>query len=95
MTKILVTGATRNLGFWLAQGLARRFEPADTVYLTGRDATRVAESLQHLSDGRAQVRGQVLDVCSRDAIEGFAALLAERHGGVDIVFSNHYARVQP
>ena len=43
MNKIaLITGATRNLGFSLAQGLAQRLDPTDTVYLTGRDAARDA-----------------------------------------------------
>jgi NAD(P)-dependent dehydrogenase (short-subunit alcohol dehydrogenase family) len=91
----LITGATRNLGFWLAQGLAQRLEAADTVYLTGRDAGRVAESMRCLSGTRAEVRGEVLDVSDRAAVERFAGSLAERHGGVDIVLSNHYARVQP
>jgi NAD(P)-dependent dehydrogenase (short-subunit alcohol dehydrogenase family) len=91
----VVTGATRNLGFFLAQGLARRLDREDVVYLTGRDPGRVAESARRASGGRAEVRGETLDVSDRDAIERFARLLAERHGGVDIVFSNHYARVQP
>jgi NAD(P)-dependent dehydrogenase (short-subunit alcohol dehydrogenase family) len=91
----LVTGATRNLGFALAQGLAQRLEPSDTVYLTGRDAGRVAESVRLLAGARAEVRGEMLDVAEPDAVEQFAASLAERHGGVDIVFSNHYSRVQP
>jgi len=65
------------------------------VYLTGRDAARVAESVRRLSDARADVRGEVLDVSQHGAVERFAALLTERHGGVDIVLSNHYARVQP
>ena len=96
MNKIcLITGATRNLGFSIAQGLAQRLEPSDIVYLTGRDAARVAESVRLLSGARAEVRGEVLDVSEHDAVERFAASLAERHGGVDIVFSNHYARVQP
>lgn len=96
MDKIaVITGATRNLGFSLAQGLARRLAPSDTIYLTGRDAARVAESVRLVSDARAEVRGEVLDVSKRDSVERLAALLAERHGGVDIVFSNHYTRVQP
>jgi len=65
------------------------------VYLTGRDAGRVADSVRLLSGARAKVRGEVLDVAEREAVEQFAAALAERHGGIDIVFSNHYARVQP
>jgi NAD(P)-dependent dehydrogenase (short-subunit alcohol dehydrogenase family) len=94
-TVAIVTGATRNLGFCLAQGLARRLEPGDVVYLTGRDAARVADSVRRVSGGRAEVRGEVLDVANRDAVEHLANALAERHGGVDIVFSNHYTRVQP
>lgn len=96
MDKIaVVTGATRNLGFALAEGMAQRLEPTDTVYLTGRDAARVAESVHRLSNARAKVRGELLDVAKPATVEGFADLLTERHGGVDIVFSNHYTRVQP
>jgi NAD(P)-dependent dehydrogenase (short-subunit alcohol dehydrogenase family) len=91
----VVTGATRNLGFSLAQRLAERLEPSDMVYLTGRDPVRVAQSVRLLSNTRAQVRGEVLDVSRRDSVEQFAVSLAARHGGVDIVFSNHYTRVQP
>ena len=72
----LITGATRNLGFALAEGLAQRLEPADTVYLTGRDPARVAESVRRLSNARAEVRGEVLDVAKPDAVERFADLLA-------------------
>jgi len=96
MNKVaLITGATRNLGLSLAQELARRLDPADVVYLTGRDGGRVAQSLKNISGAKAQVRGEVLDVSSRDAVERFAADLADRHGGVDLVFSNHYTRVEP
>jgi NAD(P)-dependent dehydrogenase (short-subunit alcohol dehydrogenase family) len=91
----VITGATRNLGFALAQGLAQRLDPADTVYLTGRDPVRVDESVHRLSNTRADVRGETLDVASPGAVERFAELMAERHGGIDIVFSNHYRRVQP
>jgi NAD(P)-dependent dehydrogenase (short-subunit alcohol dehydrogenase family) len=91
----IITGATRNLGLALAEGLARRLGPADIVYLTGRDPGRVAQSLQKLTGSVAQVRGEPLDVSRRDAVERFAGQLLERHGGVDIVFSNHYTRVQP
>jgi NAD(P)-dependent dehydrogenase (short-subunit alcohol dehydrogenase family) len=67
----------------------------DVVYLTGRDSGRVAQSVRLLSGHRANVRGEVLDVSDREAVERFAGAIADRHGGVDIVFSNHYARVQP
>lgn len=91
----VVTGASRNLGFFLAQGLAQRLDPRDTVYLTGRDAGRVAEAAGRVSAARADIRGERLDVSDPEEVAQFAARLRERHGGVDIVFSNHYARVQP
>jgi NAD(P)-dependent dehydrogenase (short-subunit alcohol dehydrogenase family) len=91
----LITGATRNLGFSLVEGLAQRLDASDTVYLTGRDPARIDASVRRLSNARAEVRGELLDVARSDAVERFADLLATRHGGVDIVFSNHYTRVQP
>lgn len=91
----VVTGATRGLGLALVEGLAARLSEDDVVYLTGRDWTRVAAAAQGLPAARAQVYGEVLDVSSEDSVRGIAELLAERHGGVDVVFSNAYRRVQP
>jgi NAD(P)-dependent dehydrogenase (short-subunit alcohol dehydrogenase family) len=94
----VVTGATRNLGLALAQGLAGRLEPGDVVYLTGPDRGRVSAALEQVvapSAEGAEVRGEVLDVSDGDAVTRFASSLAERHGGADIVFSNHYCRVEP
>jgi NAD(P)-dependent dehydrogenase (short-subunit alcohol dehydrogenase family) len=91
----IITGATRNLGFCLAKGLAHRLDPADTVYLTGRDAARVAESFRRVTSARAAVRAEVVDVSSDGAVQRFADTIAARYGGVDIVFSNHYTRVEP
>jgi NAD(P)-dependent dehydrogenase (short-subunit alcohol dehydrogenase family) len=91
----VVTGATRNLGLALAQGLADRLEPGDVVYLTGPDPGRVSEAAEKVAAASAEVRGEVLDVSDGEAVARFAASLAERHGGVDIVFSNHYSRVEP
>jgi NAD(P)-dependent dehydrogenase (short-subunit alcohol dehydrogenase family) len=94
-TVAIVTGATRNLGLALAQGLADRLEPDDVVYLTGRDPGRVLEALGKVRGASAEIRGEALDVSDGDAVTRFAASIGERHGGVDIVFSNHYSRVAP
>jgi NAD(P)-dependent dehydrogenase (short-subunit alcohol dehydrogenase family) len=91
----VVTGATRNLGLALAGGLAQRLDADDVVYLTGRDPARIASALQTIGASRAELRGETLDVSDEDAVARFAAALAERHGGVDIVFSNAYYRVGP
>lgn len=91
----LVTGATAGLGLALAEGLAQRLDASDTVYLTGRDAGRVAEAVESMPAGGAQVRGELLDVADPGAAGRLAAQLAERHGGIDIVFSNAVMRVGP
>lgn len=91
----LVTGATQGLGLALVEGLARRLAPEDTVYLTGRDAGRVAEAVRAAPGGGARVRGELLDVADPEAAGLLAARLEERHGGVDIVFNNAVMRVGP
>jgi NAD(P)-dependent dehydrogenase (short-subunit alcohol dehydrogenase family) len=36
-----------------------------------------------------------LDVSDGAAVKRLSETLAERHGGIDVLFSNHYARIQP
>src|SRR3954447_17142070 len=91
----LVTGASQGLGLALVDGLAARMGPEDIVYLTGRDLGRVEDAAAGLQAGRAEVRTELLDVSDDDAVERAAALLADRHGGVDVVFSDAYRRTQP
>jgi carbonyl reductase 1 len=91
----VVTGATRNLGLALVEGLARQLGEDDVVYLTSRDPERVAQALATIEAPRAELRGEALDVADADAVAGLAATLAERHGRVDVVFSNAYHRVEP
>jgi NAD(P)-dependent dehydrogenase (short-subunit alcohol dehydrogenase family) len=96
MTRIaIVTGATRNLGLSLVEGLASEMATSDVIYLTGRNAERVERSVGSIPAGGAEVRGAVLDVSRASDVEQFARDIADRHGGVDILFSNHYLRVQP
>jgi NAD(P)-dependent dehydrogenase (short-subunit alcohol dehydrogenase family) len=91
----LVTGATQGLGLALVEGLAQRMTPADTVYLTGRDSGRVSRAVEAMPGGGARIRGEVLDVADPAGAGRVAALLEERHGGIDIVFSNAVMRVGP
>ncbi|MFE3257989.1 SDR family NAD(P)-dependent oxidoreductase [Nocardia sp. NPDC059091] len=91
----LVTGATQGLGLALAEGLAQRLSPADTVYLTGRNLDRVMHAVESVPAGDAQVRGELLDVADPYAADRLAAELRNRHGGIDIVFGNAVMRVGP
>ncbi|WP_158841658.1 SDR family oxidoreductase [Saccharothrix deserti] len=89
----VVTGANQGLGFALAEGLARRATSSDVVYLTGRDAGRVAEAAARID--HKTIRTHVLDVRDGNAVTAFADELRERHGGVDVVLSNAAARLTP
>lgn len=59
-TVALVTGATRNLGLALVQGLAERLEAGGVVYLTGPDPARVSDALETITAARAEVHGAVV-----------------------------------
>ncbi|MFE5501266.1 SDR family NAD(P)-dependent oxidoreductase [Amycolatopsis japonica] len=91
----LVTGATQGLGLALVEGLASRLSSEDTVYLTGRDAGRVTQAVEAMPAGGAEIRGEVLDVADAGAPARLAAQVAQRHGGVDVVFGNAVMRVGP
>jgi NAD(P)-dependent dehydrogenase (short-subunit alcohol dehydrogenase family) len=91
----LVTGANQGLGLALVRGLAAQLQPADVVYLTGRDRERVEAAAQAIEGARAEVRPRVLDVRDTAAVDALAEELRATHGGIDIVFSNHYARFLP
>jgi NAD(P)-dependent dehydrogenase (short-subunit alcohol dehydrogenase family) len=91
----LVTGATQGLGFALVESLAARLESEDIVYLTGRDADRIAAAQASLTPGRARVQVEMLDVSREEVVAEIAAKLVDRHGSLDIVISNAYRRVLP
>ena len=91
----LVTGATQGLGLALVESLAARLESEDIVYLTGRDGSRIADARAGLSPGRAEVRGELLDVSGDETVAETAARLIDRHGSLDIVISNAYGRILP
>ncbi|MCG8921820.1 SDR family NAD(P)-dependent oxidoreductase [Lentzea sp. CC55] len=95
MAVALVTGATQGLGLALAHGLARRLGPSDTVYLTGRDASRVATAAEAAPRGGAEVRGALFDVADPGAARELAEQIARRHGGIDVVIGNAVMRIGP
>lgn len=95
MTTALITGATQGLGLALAEGLAQRLEPTDTVYLTGRDVEKITTAVRSMPGGGAKVRGELLDVADPGSAAKLAAQIHDRHGGIDVVFGNAVMRVGP
>jgi carbonyl reductase 1 len=91
----LVTGANQGLGFALVEGLATQMGEGDVVYLTGRDRERVEQAATRVRAAKANVRVAVMDVRDSVAVGRLAREIESEHGGVDILFSNHYARVLP
>jgi NAD(P)-dependent dehydrogenase (short-subunit alcohol dehydrogenase family) len=87
----VVTGGTSGIGLAIAGDLLGR---GIDVLICGRDATRLAGALQHLSaiaDGRAgggRVDGVSCDVRHRDRVDAMVAYAGERWGGVDILVNN-------
>ena len=91
----VVTGANQGLGFALAAGLAQGLAAGDIVYLTGRSAERLQDAVARIDAPVAEIDWEVLDVRDDAAVKEFALELRRRHGGVDIVFSNAAARLEP
>ena len=94
-TTAVVTGANQGLGLALVAGLADRLGRDSNVYLTGREPEQVALATRRFSDAGVYVLGERVDVRSTTAVNRFAALVAERHGRVDLVISNAAARITP
>ena len=90
-----MTGANQGLGFALAEGLAQRMAAGDIVYLTGRSGDRLRDAATRLTAPVADTGTHVLDVRDGAAVAAFADELRDRHGGVNIVFSNAAARLTP
>jgi NAD(P)-dependent dehydrogenase (short-subunit alcohol dehydrogenase family) len=96
MAKVaVVTGANQGLGRAVVAGLCRQLGPEDIVYLTGGNAERVKSAVTSLEADGLRAIPHLLDVRSSDSVASFAVLLRERHGDVDIVFSNAAARLMP
>jgi carbonyl reductase 1 len=91
----VVTGANQGLGRALVAGLARRLGPDASVYLTGRGERRIADAAREQESGGLHVLTHRVDVTSADDVDAFAALVEERHEGVDLVVSNAAARISP
>jgi 3-oxoacyl-[acyl-carrier protein] reductase len=82
----LVTGATRGIGYAVAQELAVH---GATVILSGRDGSRVAECARDIAEQTgAEVEGAVLDVSAFDSVATAVKAAVRPHGRLDILVAN-------
>jgi NAD(P)-dependent dehydrogenase (short-subunit alcohol dehydrogenase family) len=91
----VVTGANQGIGRAIVTGLQARMSRHDVVYLTGRNSERVAAAAAELDPGRRTIVPYRLDVRSDEDVASFGAMIGDRHGGVDLVFSNAGYRRSP
>ena len=79
----MVAGASRGLGFAVAQALAAE---GAFVSIASRDEAAICAAAKRL--GAGQVMATPLDVRSAEGIERWARATEDRFGGIDILFAN-------
>ena len=81
----MVAGASRGLGYAVAEALARE---GAIVSMSSSNLASIDEAAQRISSGGGTVLGTVVDVRNGDQITGWAEKTAERFGGIDLLFTN-------
>lgn len=81
----IVTGGASGLGLAFVEALA---EAGARVTLLDLNADGVQREVSRLRDDGAQVRGEVLDVTDRAALDAAFDEAASIYGGLDVVFAN-------
>jgi 3-oxoacyl-[acyl-carrier protein] reductase len=79
----MVAGASRGLGFAVAQALASE---GAIVSIASRDESAICAAAQRL--GHAQVLATPLDVRSAEGIQRWTRATEDKFGGVDLLFAN-------
>jgi 3-oxoacyl-[acyl-carrier protein] reductase len=81
----MVAGASRGLGFAVAEALARE---GATVSISSSTPASIDAAAKRLSAGGSTVLGTVVDVRNGEQIGAWAQTTVERFGGIDLLFTN-------
>jgi 3-oxoacyl-[acyl-carrier protein] reductase len=81
----MVAGASRGLGYAVAEALARE---GALVSLSSSNQSSIDEAAARLSAGGGTAFGSVVDVRNRDHIAAWGQKTIERFGGIDLLFTN-------
>lgn len=81
----MVAGASRGLGFAVAEALARE---GATVSMSSSNLASIDAAAKRVSSSGSTVLGTVVDVRNGDHIAAWAQKTVERFGGIDLLFTN-------
>ena len=81
----MVAGASRGLGFAVAEALARE---GATVSMSSTTQASIDDAATRLSSGGSTVLGMAVDVRNGDHIAAWAQKTIARFGGIDLLFTN-------
>jgi 3-oxoacyl-[acyl-carrier protein] reductase len=81
----MVAGASRGLGFAVAEALARE---GATVSISSSTPASIEDAAKRLSAGGSTILGTVVDVRNDEQIAAWAQKTIERFGGIDLLFTN-------
>ena len=81
----MVGGASRGLGYAVAEALARE---GASVSISSSNQASIDEAAKRISAGGAQVLATAVDVRHGDQIAAWGQKTIERFGGVDLLFTN-------
>jgi carbonyl reductase 1 len=84
----IVLGATRGIGYALVKALSEFWGDEGIVYLTARDNGSGRSAVAALAAEGVGAQYLLFDLVDPAAASRAAALLRERHGGVDVVVQN-------
>jgi NAD(P)-dependent dehydrogenase (short-subunit alcohol dehydrogenase family) len=79
---VLITGATRGIGFAAAKQLAAR---GATVIIASRDLQRAEKAAQQIGGSTEAIR---LDITDESSLRGAVELIRQRHGRLDVLANN-------
>ena len=81
----MVAGASRGLGFAVAEALARE---GALVSISSSHHASIDDAARRLTDAGGQAFGSVVDVRNGDHIAAWTQKTVERFGGIDLLFTN-------
>jgi 3-oxoacyl-[acyl-carrier protein] reductase len=82
---ILISGGSKGIGRRCADYFAQE---GANVSICARDKATVDETVAHLTKSGVKALGHSVDVCNKDALEGWIAESAKALGGIDIIVPN-------